>query len=297
MKNFKIVIAISLLISITINQLQAQQQVENTMSQYFRNRMLSNAGYTGFDGNRISIVQNRSWLGFDGAPVLTSLSGEVNFGMNSAAGLNFVSDKSGVLIRTFGVVNYAYHIKLDEKQSLRLGASLLFHGDRLNDAYIASGGVYDPAIKDNINRKLQYDGDFGIVYKKGKLELALAILQIGNNLRGTQDNANLAVAQFAGYYDFSLGGGSNIDLKPMLMYRTYKNTANVIDIGIQFEYNKTMNLMAVYQNTGNIRAGAGFRKIALGEVNLFYNTNAKISNSASQQFEFSFIAYLKKLSK
>ncbi|MCX6205182.1 MAG: PorP/SprF family type IX secretion system membrane protein [Bacteroidetes bacterium] len=295
MKSFKIITTFLLGMSIALISInaKAQQEAENTMSQYFNNRMLSNVGFTGADGNKISLIQNRSWIGFDGAPVLTSLSGEMNFGLNSAGGLNFISDKSGVLIRTYGVVNYAYRIKLDELQSLRLGASLSFHGDRLNDAYIASGGEYDPVIKENINTKLQYDGDFGIIYKREKLELALSILRIGNNLRGNQDNANLAYAQFAAYYDFELGNESNIDLKPMAMYRAYRNTSGVIDLGMQFQYNKCMNAMAVYQNTGNIRAGAGFCRKGLGEVNLFYNTNTKISNSASQQFEFSIIAYLK----
>lgn len=295
MKSLKIVAALTLcfFLACISNELKAQQEAENTMSQYFNNRMLSNVGFTGADGNKISLIQNRSWIGFDGAPVLTSLSGEMNFGLNSAGGLNFMSDKSGVLIRTYGVVNYAYRIKLNEMQSLRLGASLSFHGDRLNDAYIASGGEYDPLIKENINRKLQYDGDFGMVYTRDKLELALSILRIGNNLRGNFDNANLAFAQLAAYYDFELGNESNINLKPMVMYRAYRSASGVFDLGMQFQYNKSMNVMAVYQSTGNIRAGAGFCKKGLGEANLFYNTNTKISNSASQQFEFSIIAYLK----
>lgn len=296
MKNLKKLLGFALfvLMNFFTIQLNAQQELENTMSQYFRSRILSNAGFTGSDGNRVSLIQNRSWLGFDGAPVLTSLSGEYNFGLNSAGGVNFMSDKSGVLIRTYGLVNYAYHIKLDELQSLRLGASLSFHGDRLNDAYIASGGVYDATIKESINTKLQYDGNFGIVYKREKLELALSILQIGKNLRGDFNNANLAIAQFGAYYDIELQNASNLNLKPMVMYRMYRNAGSVFDLGMQLEYNKCINFMALYQNTGNIRAAAGFSKKDLGEVNLFYNTNTKISNASSQQFEFSIIAYFTK---
>lgn len=295
MKSFKLFTLLFFSVSILLmpTEVNAQQEAENTMSQYFSNRMLSNVGFTGADGNKISLIQNRSWIGFEGAPVLTSLSGEYNFGLNSAGGLNFISDKSGVLIRTYGVVNYAYRIKLDDMQSLRLGASLSFHGDRLNDAYLASGGEYDPVIKESINTKLQYDGDFGMVYKRDKIELALSILRIGNNLRGNLDNANLAYAQFGAYYDFEIGNESNMNLKPMLMYRAYRNTGGVFDLGMQFQYNKCMNAMAIYQSTGNVRAGVGFCKKELGEVNLFYNTNTKISNAASQQFEFSVIAYLK----
>jgi hypothetical protein len=51
--------------------------------------------------------------------------------------------------------------------------------------------------------------------------------------------------------------------------------------------------MAVYQSTGNIRAGAGIAMSNLGEANFFYNTNVKVANSASQQYEVGIGVYLK----
>jgi hypothetical protein len=52
--------------------------------------------------------------------------------------------------------------------------------------------------------------------------------------------------------------------------------------------------MGVYQTIGNVRAGAGLRKNGLGELNFFYNTNNRISNNASQQYELGVGIYLKK---
>ena len=142
----------------------AQQQMENTMSQYFRNRMLWNPGFTGADGNKIYALQNRSWVGFDGAPVLTNISGEVNFGANSAAGLQFMSDVTGVLYRTFGVFNYVYKVKLSQEQNIRIGISLAFAGDRVNSKYIDQGGAVDPLVVASIDNKVQFDGNIGGVY-------------------------------------------------------------------------------------------------------------------------------------
>ena len=80
----------------------------------------------------------------------------------------------------------------------------------------------------------------------------------------------------------------------MAMVRLYRSTSALIDIGAQFEYNKQVNTMLVYQSTGNIRAGAGVSMNDLGEANFFYNTNIKVANAASQQYEIGIGLYLKK---
>ncbi|MEN9686395.1 MAG: hypothetical protein RLZZ28_2181, partial [Bacteroidota bacterium] len=100
-------------------QASAQQQMENSMSQYYQNRMLWNPGFTGGDGNKIYALQNRSWVGFDGAPIMTSFSGELLFGTNSAAGLQVLNDVTGILKRTFGIFSYAFRVKLSKEEQLR----------------------------------------------------------------------------------------------------------------------------------------------------------------------------------
>ncbi len=37
---------------------------------------------------------------------MTNISSELNFGENSAAGIQFMSDVSGLLYNTFGIVNH-----------------------------------------------------------------------------------------------------------------------------------------------------------------------------------------------
>jgi type IX secretion system PorP/SprF family membrane protein len=287
------------LLVITFTSLQfnasAQQQMENTMSQYFRNRMLWNPGFTGADGNKIYALQNRSWVGFQGAPVMTNISGELNFGENSAAGLQFMSDVTGLLYRTFGVFNYAYKVKLNANQNIHIGISLAFAGDRLNSRYIDQGGAVDPLIVASIDNKIQFDGNIGAVYTNKKLTLGLSFYRLRENFSSKSGgSANLALAQLGGSYNISIGGDEKLNLKPLAMLRLYRTTSALIDLGAQFEYNKQVNVMAVYQSTGNIRAGAGIAMSNLGEANFFYNTNIKVANAASQQYEIGIGFYLNK---
>lgn len=163
-----------LLLSVSV---QAQQQMENTMSQYFRNRILWNAAYTGIDGSKLYALQNRSWLGFEAAPVVTSFSGEFGFGKNSAAGLQVVTDRAGVIYRTMGALNYAYKIDLGKSQILRMGVSMSFEQDRLNNKAL-DGPTPDPAVVNNLNSKLRFDGGFGAVYQKDKLDIGLSFIRL-----------------------------------------------------------------------------------------------------------------------
>ena len=292
----KVQLVICLILSFTMMHLaaSAQQHMENTMSQYFRNRMLWNPGFTGADGNKIFALQNHSWIGFEGAPVLTNISGEVNFEQNSALGLQFMSDVIGVLYRTFGVLNYAYKVKLTQDQVIRIGISLSFSGDRLNSKYIDQGGVLDPLIVSSIDSKIKFDGNIGAVYINKKLTLGFAAYKLSENFRLNKGgNANLAFAQLGGSYDINIEGVEKLSLKPLAMVRLYRNTSALVDLGAQVQYNKKVNLMAVCQSSGNVRAGAGMSISNFGEANFFYNTNIKVANTSSQQYEIGIGLYLK----
>lgn len=289
----KQIVTTATILLVAITGVEAQQQMENSMSQYFRNKMLWNAGYTGAAGNRLYALQNRSWAGFDGAPVMTSLSGEFSFGKNSAGGVQVISDVAGVMYRTYGVFNYAYRIKLGEDQSLRLGVALAFTSDRLNSKAL-EGTTPDPTILNNINSNAKFDGNFGAVYQKGALDIGLSLYRLGANMRNTgTNNINQAVGQLGVGYKLKLTADEKVLLRPLAMFRLYRETKSVLDIGAELDYHELLHVMAVYQSTGNIRAGAGLRKAGLGEANFFYNTNTKVANSASQQYELGIALYLK----
>lgn len=271
----------------------AQQQMENSMSQYYQNRILWNAAYTGIDSNKVYALHNRSWVGFDGAPSMTGLSGEMNFGKNSALGVQWISDQTGILLRSFGIINYSFRAKLSEIKSLRLGIALTAGSDRLNTKYIDADGMSDALIANNINSKTVFDANFGVVYCANQFELGFSIFRIAHNLKGGKDISNLAMAQIGASYHFILNGDDRLSLKPLAMLRLYRTTQAVFDAGMQFDYDRLFNVMLLYQSTGNIRAGLGLRKSNLGEANVFYNSNTKLASSSSQQYELGIALYLK----
>lgn len=271
-----------------------QQHLENTMSQYFRSRMLWNPGFTGLDGNKIGVLQNRSWLGFEGAPVVTSITGEFNVEPNSSAGGQLVSEMAGVLKRTHGLLNYAHKLKLNQDEQIRIGISLTFSGDRLNTKYVDQGGVLDPLIVTNIEHNVTFDGNVGGVYSNKNLTLGLSLNRINSNFNVKKYGiANLAIGQIGATYDFEIPSEKDLHVKPLSMVTFYRTTKPLIHVGGQVEYKDKINIMAVYQSSGNIKTGAGIRINNLGEANFFYNTNRRMTNVSSQQYELGFWLFLR----
>lgn len=256
--------------------------------------MLGNAAFTGAEGNKVYVLQNNSWTDFEGAPRNSNLSGEFTFGKNSAIGIQFMSDKAGILNRSFGVLNYGYRVKFSDDDLLRLGVALSFSGDRLNSKYLEQGGAVDPAIVASVNNRLRFDGNFGMVYAHKRLTLSLAVYRLGENLRNESSFVNLATTLWGIDYTFPLDDRDLSSLKPMLLLRTFRGNAKAVaDIGFQYSYHKLFQLMMIYQTPGNIRLGAGLVKDGLGEANFFYNSNLRMPHASLQQYEIGIGVYLK----
>jgi len=270
----------------------AQQQLENTISQYFHNRILLNPGYTGIEGNKIYALQNRSYLEFEGAPVMNSISGEVLFGKNSALGVQVLNDKSGALIRSIGALNYAYRVQVGESQYIRLGIALAFNSDRLNASLLRPASLSDPAVQANIEEQKLYDANFGLVYNSKNIDLFLSLNRIGNNIQSEWQIANLSYLNAGVAYSVYLDPNEKILFKPISLLHLYRRTWAVADFGFQLNFNQGINTMAVYQTSGNIKAGAGIKISGTAEANFFYHTNYQQANNFSQQFEIGLGLYL-----
>lgn len=282
----------TVLLVVSAITLHAQQQLENTMSQYFHNRILLNPAYTGIDGNKLYALQNRSYLQFEGAPVMNSISGEVLFGKNSALGIQVLNDKSGALIRSIGAINYAYRVQVGEEKYIRLGVALAFNSDRLNAAMLRPASLSDPAVQANLTEQKMYDANFGIVYNSKKTDLFLSFNRIGNNLQSDWQIANLSYLNLGVSYSIFLDANEKIILKPISILHLYRSTWAVADFGFQLNFNQGINGMAIYQTSGNIKAGAGIKISGAAEANFYYHTNYQQANTFSQQFEIGLGVYL-----
>lgn len=144
--------------------LLAQSDVQ--ISNYQLIRTYYNPASTGASifGN-VTALARHQFLGFEGAPT----TGLVTFDMlapsiNSGFGLSLTYDKFGPLRSYNAVINYAYHLKTGENQSLSFGIAA---GAQIRQ-YDASGNVYenagDPTEYYDKDTKVRPTFNFGLEY-------------------------------------------------------------------------------------------------------------------------------------
>ena len=278
-----IFVGLAILCSLHIH---AQYKKENSMSQYFENRSLWNPSLTGADGNRLHLLHNRSWFGFDGAPVLTAFTGHYLFGKNSAGGLQITSDASGIVYRTTGALNYAYRISFDKTTQLRLGFNLLFNSERIDNRKLDAAAINDPLILSNINQEPGFDANFGAYYETKRLSVGASFYRLKEMFSANKrNNADINLMRGAITYDLiDEDTEEKLKLTSLGMVSFYRNTKAVYDIGLRMNYAPVTALL-VYQTTGNIKMGLGLNIQKAATVNFYYNIGTGKYEVPVQQLE------------
>ncbi len=281
--NIKNIATVCLAVLLSASGIKAQQQSYTPVSQYFQNGYLWNPAYAGSkEHTSVYALINNSWIGFDGAPVLAMVSVDMPFGNFSGAGFRFISDKSGLLQRTSGNVDYSFTVKMNEDQRLRLGITGSVYKEQLNtSAYI--NGVYDPAVASFAQKGWQFESNFGAVYEHKKFSAGVAVYNLIHNLqKGGSGQSDYAVANFMVSNKFVLAN-KDMSIKPMVSYRVYSNVEGLLDIGAQFEYDHIFHASLIWRNNSSIGGGLGVILKNVGQLNAYYFSNNKYGYG--QQYE------------
>jgi hypothetical protein len=103
--------------------------------------------------------------------------------------INMYADQAGLLKRTRVVGTYAYHLPLNANDDqLHFGISLGALSERLNTEEI-NGTISDVSVQHFNERPIIVDGDFGMAYTSGRLNLQVAVPNLKNFLRKERYNA------------------------------------------------------------------------------------------------------------
>ncbi|MFT3824933.1 MAG: PorP/SprF family type IX secretion system membrane protein [Chitinophagaceae bacterium] len=270
-KNTLYIIATLLGLSLlTTMPVMAQRFFTNPVSQYYRDGFLWNPAQAGQENTRIYALLNKSWAGFEGAPRQISLAGDMKVNESSGAGIQFVSDKSGILQRNMGSVSYAYGIKFSEDEQLRMGLSLSFYKERLDNSALTSGGQVDETVKNFNGKGIQFDGDFGVSYEGKQLKFGAAAYNLSNVLKSSDKRStDLALAQVQAAYRFECE--EKMTLQPMVAYKMFYKQDNIFTAGMQYEYENVFHASVYWQSTGSAMGGVGVMLKEYGELNFFYS--------------------------
>jgi len=263
--------------------LGAQQYFNTPISQYYRNGYLWNPAYAGSkDHPSIYTLLNNSWIGFDDAPTLAIVSGDLAFGNNSGGGIKIISDKSGLLQRTTATLDYSFSLKFSSNRRLRLGVSAGTFSQRLQNTDNAAA-MSDPLVPVFNAKSITVDGNLGAVYENGHFTLGAAFYNLRTDFQKNNQQLDLAKANFMASWDFMLAVSDSISIKPLVSYKLFSESSGLLAMGFQLERNKVFNTSFMWQNTGSVIGNIGFRIPKMGEINFAYASNNKYGYG--QQYE------------
>lgn len=241
-------------------------QLNPLSAQYYTNQYLINPAFAGANerteavqGLKINAAYRKLWNSVPGAPLTQNLTLDYGFG-KVGLGLTVNNESAGLQRQTRVLGSYAYHLPLNGgNQQLHFGVSLGFMNQRLeiSDMY---GNPNDPMVGQYNERKTYLDGDFGLAYTSGHLNIQAAVPNLKSVLK--KDVVKLAdVATFYSAISYKIGiseGTEGIDLEPKVAFRGVKGFDNIWDAGAQFSIaNKQAFLLAMYHSSQNTTFGLG----------------------------------------
>lgn len=198
----KKLLIISSVLFLSYNSISQQQYV---FTNFMMNDYYYNAAVAGSKDVHFANIGFRSqWAGFDEAPVTmyANYYGSVNNEQKHGYGLSIINDRSGLVSNTGFLLNYAYHVKLNEKQKLGFGIRPGYqqYNVKLYNAQLAD--QQDPILSGNVLSTGAFDFQAGINWYSDKFFVMASMRHMfGRAITFTGFNDGLAkhYSAIAGY--------------------------------------------------------------------------------------------------
>lgn len=268
---------------------ESSAQLNPLMAQYYSNQYLINPSFAGFStGLKLNGAYRKLWNNVPGSPLTQSITADYGFD-KVGIGMAVNNESAGLQRQTRVVGSYAYHLPLASgEDQLHFGLSLGFLTQRLENSDI-HGDPNDPSVGQYNDRKTYLDGDFGIAYTSGKLNIQVSAPNLKTILK--KDDIRVAdVPTFfaAASYRILLSEGSEgMDIEPKVAYRGVRGFDNILDAGAQLSIaDRQVFFMGMYHSSENATVGLGmdYKKKYLISGSYTSQTSA-LSNYTNGSFE------------
>ena len=224
-------------------------------TQYFTNPYIYNPAYAGLEGrSTFTLTHRQQWVGINDAPVTsnfvyhTSLKGGVNFGVN------ITQDEAGIFKTTTGLLTFGYTVGLGWNHFISFGIS---GGGAFNSIDFNGVDVSDPALTNVLDNSNSLEGNAGLAYHIGNLNVGLALPRLFNT--STYSTEAFDKGEFdalsnyiiTANYMIHFGMGSHV-FQPYVLYRSYQG------YDTQFEAGAIVQFKNLFWIGGNYRENYGY---------------------------------------
>lgn len=266
----------------------AKAQLNPLGATFYQNQYLGNPAMAGLEeGTRLNAGFNQQWSQIPGSPMAQFIT--VDHRSNKIGlGLSLYADKAGLLKRTRAVATYAYHLPLNAgSDQFHFGISLGALSERLTSEDI-DGTPIDISVQRFNERPVTLDGDFGMAYTSGRLNIQVAVPNLKNFFRTERYNTlNWNTFFTAASYKFMTDSSKRAFLiEPKVSYRGVKGYDDMFDVGVNVAMNSNkMYGTVIYHSTNSLSLGMGINFSSLSVFGMYTSGTAALRDYASGNFE------------
>ena len=265
------------------NTLHAQQEIQNSF--YMFNSSVLNPAYAG-SRDALSVVTDHrnQWTGWKGAPITTNLIAHTPLRRESiGVGINLVQDKLGPTTKTAFFADFAYRLKLNERNDrlcfgLRSGADIIRNQVNNLEMNDKTDPLHNNQISFNTNA---FNAGGGIYYYTKRAFVGLTAPKIIPNKLTT--DAVFAASKQATHYYLMAGYVWKLnalwDIKPGFCAKYTPNAPVSVDL----------NLSALFME--KIWFGIMYRKGAAAGANIMYQINKQMRVGYAYDYSITSMSY------
>jgi len=269
---------------------EATAQLNPMGALYFQNQFLGNPAMAGTKGLNLNMGYRKQWNTIPGSPSTQAITADYGITSKVGLGLSVNNELSGLFKRTRAVGTYAYHLPLNANDDrLSFGLSLGFMNERVNIDQL-NGDPDDLSITNFNQRGAYYDGDFGLAYTTGKLNVQFALPNLKgilkqDEIRGTVDRSTFFSAIS---YKIKTGASTDLEIEPKAVYRGVNGLNNMLDLGANLSYaGNKLNLFGMYHSTKSATFGMGLNYQNIGFSGMYNTSTAALRSYTEGNFELS----------
>ncbi|QPH37831.1 PorP/SprF family type IX secretion system membrane protein [Pedobacter endophyticus] len=269
----------------------AYGQLNPMGTMYYQNQYLSNPAMAGLEqGWEANAAYKAQWTAVEGAPSIQAVT--ATFGAANrkvGAGMALYNEQAGVIQRTNVKGTYAYHLPLNNGSAyLDFGLSAGIMNEWIDFGKVR-GDDGDMSLTNFNQRKMYFDGDFGLAFRNEHLNIQAALPNMkrffNRDLSRTIVDRSTYFAS-ASYKFISPNRVMNV-IEPKVTYRGIDNYRDIFDLGLNTQFwGDKLLLSGIYHSTASVTFGAGTTYQNKFSILLLYTTNASdLQNYANGEFE------------
>jgi len=262
-----------------IFQVDAQQLT--LVDQYYINPGIYNPAAIGFDNQfQAYLLRNEKFRDFDGGQTFHSFT--LDAGLKDGkygVGINLFNNNIDIFNTTQAEFAYAYQIKIDDNQFLRLGLSVGLSDFRLNLSK-TNADMNDVFLQAGHYNNTEFVANIGAFYTNKQLTMGFAIPQLINQSNLSKYDANDLYRQsrhflLSGSYEIPISQIKNLSFVPNFMMRYIKNSPLQFDVNALLKLKNKGWFAVNYRNKYAIGLNLGVNVLENFKVGYSYNVNTQ----------------------